>query len=151
MLGLPGSGKTTFSKQLEAETELPRFSLDEEYFARVGNTGQEERDFTVEKQVGEEIKARVAGVLASGQSVILDFCPWSKNERDEYREFIDSHGAECHIYFFDVPKNELLRRLKERNNQADQGIQYMTPAMLEDFYARFEPPKGEEVEVVKTN
>ena len=35
MLGLPGSGKTTFSKKLQTELELERFSVDEEY-SRLG-------------------------------------------------------------------------------------------------------------------
>jgi adenylate kinase family enzyme len=29
VFGLPGSGKTTFAKQLTAETEMPHFNADE--------------------------------------------------------------------------------------------------------------------------
>lgn len=103
-----------------------------------------------EKQVGEAIKQKMLGQFASGKSVILDFCPWNCEERTAYREFIESNGATCHIYYFDVPKDELLARLDLRNQENDTAIQFMTPQMLEDFYKRFEAPKNEDVEVIKS-
>jgi adenylate kinase family enzyme len=149
MLGPPGSGKTTFSKQLAKKLSTPRYSLDEEYFELVRNTEQKYRDFDIEKQVGEEIKTKLLGHINSGNSVVLDFCPWKYEERIQYKEFIESNGANCHIYYFDVPENELLNRLTERNQQNDPSAQFMTPEMLVDFSKRFDLPKNEDVEIIK--
>jgi len=149
MLGLPGSGKTTYSKNLQKKLGLPRFSIDEEYFQLVGNKQQEHRDFEIEKMISEQIKKKIIKLLAKSNSVILDFCPWTKLERKHYKQFLEEHGAKCQIIYFDVPKEELLRRLENRNKEANQKHQYMTPAMLNDFYERFESPDNEEIEVIK--
>lgn len=53
MLGLTGSGKTAFSKNLVESKGLDRFSIDEQYFARAGNTQQKQRDEAIEKEVSD--------------------------------------------------------------------------------------------------
>jgi predicted kinase len=150
MLGLPGSGKTTFSKKLADDLGLSRFSLDEEYFGLVGNTQQVQRDFEVEADVSRRIQDRVKELLVDSQSVVLDFCPWKFAVRQEYYDFITTHGGRCKVYYFDVPKPELLRRLTLRNESTDATNQFMTPQMLEDFITdRFDVPKPDEhVEVI---
>jgi len=144
MLGLPGSGKTTLSLKLSEELSLPRFSLDEEYFRVVPNTQQSERDFTMEAHIEEKIKEKVATLLASGSSVVLDFCPWRSSRRREYYTFITSHGGIPQVYYLPVERAELMRRLEQRNLRRDERYQWMSPEMLGDFYERFDPPVAEE-------
>jgi hypothetical protein len=148
MLGLPGSGKTTYSKKLQEDLGIQRFSIDVEYFDMVGNNQNEHRDFVIEKQISLGIKKKVSEILKSGQSVILDYCPWTKSERDKYRKFIEECGAECRIIYFDVPEEELLKRHRNRNKLNSNDYQYMTPEMLKDFYIRFEPPHDEKIEII---
>jgi predicted kinase len=148
MLGLPGSGKTTKSKKIAEAEGLERFSLDEEYFARVGNEQQEHRDFEIEREVGEEIKNKVASKLLLGESMVLDFCPWRKKERDGYLLWLRQHGGEPRIYYFNVPIQQLIRRLQARNKENSADYQYMTPEMLEDFNKRFDPPLPGEATVI---
>lgn len=149
MLGLPGSGKTTYSKNLAKKLDLPRLSLDEEYFAMVGSMQREYWDVEIVRQVSEKIKHEALDILKKGQSVIIDYCPWTRQERDEYNKSIEANGAECHIFYFDVPKNELLRRLDKRNKLRSPENQYITPEMLDDYSDMFDPPKNEKVEIVK--
>src|SRR5579884_2780419 len=93
MLGLPGSGKTVYSKHLAKQLNAPRLSLDERYFARVGNTGQEHRDLEIEAEILEGIKGEMSSGIADGRSIVLDFGPWKRVERQEWVRLIESYGA----------------------------------------------------------
>jgi predicted kinase len=149
LLGLPGSGKTTYSLELQKKTGYRRFSLDEEYFEAVVNEQKEFRDFEIEKQVGEGIRKKVAELIKNGESVILDFCPWQKDKREEYKKFIEDQGGTCKLVFFDVSLDELKRRAVKRNALQDMNLQYVTSSMLDDFVKKFDPPQGEGEEVIR--
>lgn len=151
MLGLPGSGKTTRSLELSQRLSLPRFSLDEAYFSVVPNNQQSERDFAIEAEVEEDIKGQVATLLKGGTSVVLDFCPWRKERRLLYYTFIESQGGMPRVHYLPVEREELLRRLDERNTLRDERYQYMSPEMLDDFYLRFDPPTTDEAEYIVTD
>lgn len=144
MLGLPGSGKTTLSLKLSEDLSLPRFSLDEEYYLVVPNTQQSERDFAIEAQVETKIKDQVAALVRQGASVVLDFCPWGILRRREFYSFITSHGGIPQVHYLPVEREELMRRLQQRNTLRDERYQYMTAEMLGDFYRNFEPPVADE-------
>lgn len=144
MLGLPGSGKTTLSVKLSEQLDLPRFSLDEEYFSVVPNNQQSERDFSVEAQVEKGIKDRVSVLLANSTSVVLDFCPWLVAQRRSYYSFISSHGGIPQVHYLPVERDELIRRLEIRNSLKDERYQYMSAEMLDEFYMRFDAPAEEE-------
>ncbi len=148
MLGLPGFGKTTFSKNLQAQLTLKRFAIDEEYSKLGGNLTSYQWDKKVAKKAGAQIRAQTKYLVANGESVILDLCPWVKESREKYRRFIDSIGATCHIYYFEVNKDELLRRLAARNISKEEAY-VVSPKMLEEFIEEFDKPIGEEVELIK--
>jgi predicted kinase len=147
MLGVPGSGKTTFSKQLQAQLDLPRFSVDEEYSKLGGDLRDHRWNKELAEQAGQYIRQRTKEYVAEGQSVILDLCPWVRVRRDEYRKYIDSIGASCHIYYFEVDKEELLRRLDKRN-KSGEGYHIVSPDMLDAFIEEFDEPMNEDVELV---
>lgn len=149
LCGLPLSGKTTYSLKLQKDTGYKRFSLDEEYFKVVGNTQQKERDFELEEKIEAELKERIAPLIKNGESIILDYCPWKKDKRAEYREFIDECGGEMKLIYFDVPLSELKRRAEGRNSLKDTNHQFITSQMLEDFVERFDVPNGEGEKIVK--
>jgi predicted kinase len=150
MLGLPGSGKTTFSKELAQTMQLPRFSLDEEYARLGGDLTSHHWNMEIEATANEHIKTRIKELIQENKSAILDFCPWRREERIAYRQFIESYGAISHVYYFDVPLDELGRRLAARNNNSLSDTHIVTPDMLEAFTLRFDPPMNETFERVDT-
>lgn len=149
LCGLTGSGKSTYSKKLEAEQHIPRFSLDETYFALMGNKHPKHYDYAMEKQAEEQIIAEMKQLLASGQSLILDHGFWKKENRDKYRRLIEESGGTPKLIYFKVPKQELLHRLAERNKTAPIDTHIISPEMLDAFYERFEEPSGEGEKVIE--
>lgn len=147
MLGVPGSGKTTFSKQLQSQLGLPRFSLDEEYSKLGGDHTNHRWDVELAARARKDIWRQTEALVAGGQSVILDLCPWIKEKRDECRRFVHSIGANCHIYYFEVDKEELLRRLDKRN-KSGEDYHIVTPEMLDAFLTEFDTPLDEDVELI---
>lgn len=147
MLGLPGSGKTTFSKSLQGELKLKRLAIDEEYSKLGGNLKDPHWNKKIAEEAGTLIKQQTKDLVSNGESVILDLCPWVKDKRSEYRRYIESIGARCHIYYFKVDKSELLKRLAIRN---DSGLDFyvISPEMLNDFIEEFDEPLNEEVEEI---
>lgn len=148
MLGLPGSGKTTFSRKLQQDLDIPRLSLDEEYSKIGGDLASPKWDMNIEAEADEKIKHQVKEIIERGESVILDFCPWKKEDRHKYREYIQYIGAVDHVYYFDVPNDELRRRLEVRNGISSNDAHIVTADMLEAFTTRFDPPYGEDFELV---
>lgn len=146
--GLPLSGKTTFSLDLQKKTGYKRLSLDEEYFKVVGNDQQEQRDFTLEKQIEESLMKRIAPLIKNGESLILDYCPWQKVRRKKYKKFIENHGGTLKLIYINVPLSELKQRAKKRNDLKSQNFQFVSPSMLDDFVLRFEIPQNEGEEVI---
>ncbi|MFD4609059.1 hypothetical protein ACFWOT_13305 [Streptomyces sp. NPDC058440] len=48
-----------------------------------------------------------------------------------------------------MSREELLRRLEERNRREDANALAVTESALDDFYARFEPPRDEGEEIIE--
>ena len=147
MLGLPGSGKTTYSKQLQRNLKILRLSIDEEYSKLGGSLSDSSWDENLATEAGQMIKKKTAVQVSSNRSVILDLCPWKKDKREEYREYIESLDALCHIFYFEVEKTELLRRLKIRNSSGEDSY-IISPEMLNDFLNEFDIPSKSEVKKI---
>ena len=152
LVGLTGSGKTTYARRLEAEGVL-RLSVDEEVFARNGRYGVDypEHEYPErERPVVRELRERLAEAVRAGRSVVLDYGLWRRAERDSYKKLVEDAGGGWRLIYLEVDRAELLRRLGERNLRADANALKVTPEALDEFYARFDEPRGEGEEVVFT-
>lgn len=137
--GLPGSGKTTAARERERETGAIRFSTDE-WMADLGV------DFF--DPVRDRIQARLdrlwRELLERGQSVILEDGTWTRHERDEIRRFAARVGAVTELNCFDLPIEELWRRLEARNARLSHGEVPITRELLDASVLRFERPDAVE-------
>ena len=150
LIGLTGSGKTTYARRLEAEGVL-RLSVDEEVFARNGRYGVDypEHEYPErERPVVQEVRERLAEAVLAGRSVVLDYGLWRRTERDSYKKLVEDVGGRWRLIYLKVDRAELLRRLDARNRRDDANALKVTPEALESFYARFEEPFDEREEVV---
>ena len=138
LCGLPGSGKTTYAKELEKNGAI-RLTLDEEVFHRYGRhfaSGYAEKEADtktyLEQCLDEHIKA--------GVSVVLDWGFWKRAERERIKELVQRAGAEPKLVYFKQPTDKLQSRIRGRDMATNHDID---DEMMKAFATQFEAPEGE--------
>ena len=134
--GLPGSGKTTLAKRLEHELPALRLTPDE-WMTRIVGDGYDEEKRAVVEAVQWDIAARV---LSLGIDVILEFGFWSRSERDDFRSLASALGSDTKLHFLDVPRDELLKRLAQRNAELPPATFHVDAAQLDLWLNSLPPP-----------
>lgn len=138
--GLPGSGKTTLARERARETGAIRFSTDE-WMADLGVDYFDPLRDNLQHRLDELWKE----LLEHGQSVILEDGTWKREERDEIRRIANVLGATTEMHSFDIPFDELWRRLELRNAAAIYGAAPIFKDVLEESRRRLENPDAAEL------
>jgi predicted kinase len=144
MVGLPGSGKTTRGREIEAECAALRLSPDEWILALYGgDLDRTERDVVRDKV--EALQWQVAQrALALGCNVVLEWGFWSRAERARYCAEAEAIGATARVIFLDLPVDELWSRISRRE-ESQSGTLAISREELELWVTRFEPPTEDEL------
>lgn len=140
LCGLPGSGKTTIARQRERETGAFRFSTDE-WMADLGVDFFDPMRVNLQRRLDNLWKQ----LLEHRQSVILEDGTWKREERDEIRRIAVVLGATTEIHYFDIPFEELWRRLQARNSAAPYGAAPITSEVLHECRRRLDIPDASEL------
>ncbi|MBP9691462.1 ATP-binding protein [Candidatus Woesebacteria bacterium] len=129
--GLPGSGKTTLAKKIEAEKGAIRMCPDEwiksiwkESAETTGNAFRgniEELQWIIGKQI-----------LKSGIDVIIEWGTWWKDERDRLKNEAKALGSDVKMYYLNADKEVLKARIKERNKNLGQNEFLMPDESLDE-------------------
>lgn len=145
MVGLPCSGKTTRAKELENELSALRLTPDEWHVSLFGHDihdpDHDKRHNIIEERLWE-IAIRA---LSLGTNIILDFGFWSKEEREYFRWQAKKIGARSEIIFMDVEKEELMRRVRVRNENLTDSIHYVPEDMMMSWIGLFQKPDVNEL------
>ncbi len=140
MVGLPCSGKSTWAKAIEERTGALRLTPDE-WHLRLFGQDADHPDHDRRHQVVEALMWETAeAVLRRGDDVILDFGFWTRSEREEIAARAARLGAGTRIHYADVPLEELLRRLRTRNEAPGTTAFIISEASLRSWLNLFEPP-----------
>lgn len=134
--GLPGSGKTTYSKQLEEELRAVRFCPDEWMDALSINLWDETTRARIEAlqwQLGQQL-------LASCLTIIIEWGTWGRSERDALRLRAREVGAAVELHYLPASVDMLLERIQRR------GLEYppITRDQLVNWAGIFQAPTPEE-------
>jgi predicted kinase len=151
LVGLTGSGKTTYAQRVLEPAAAVRLSVDEEVFARHGRYGVDYPEFEYfdrEAPVVVWARERLVELVREGRDVVVDHRLWRRADREDWKKLVESAGGRWRLLFFPVPREELLRRLGERNRQGHANALLVTESALDDFYARFDEPSGEGEQVI---
>jgi|JI10StandDraft_1071094.scaffolds.fasta_scaffold17325_3 predicted kinase len=119
--GYIGSGKTTFARQLEADTGARRFTHDEWMVKRYGVNPPADRFEQYYDEVSADIWQAALERLAQGQDVILDFGFWKRSSRDDARARLSSYDVKFYVVVCDL--ETAWSRVQERNHNL--GSEYL--------------------------
>ncbi|MGN5635088.1 AAA family ATPase [Streptomyces sp. AC154] len=150
LAGITGSGKTTVARAL-ADHGYTRLSVDEEVHRLHGRYGVDYAEHTYferERPVVSAIRQRFVKELEAGGDVVLDHGLWRRAERDDWQRAARGAGGLPVVVYLPADREELLRRLAERNQREDANALAVTPEALDDFFARFDPPADDEEVIV---
>ena len=146
MVGLPCSGKTTLALTLEREHSALRLTVDE-WHLRLFGQDAEDPEHNARHSLIESLLWEVASrALVLGTNVILDFGFWAREEREGYRSRAKQLGASSEVHFLDVPDDELLRRLAQRNTQPSKFSFRIPEEMMIPWIAFFQKPTPDELQ-----
>jgi predicted kinase len=108
LMGLPGAGKISLARRLEAERPALLLSPDVWMARTVGDGYDAARRREVQLDLAEHM-------LQLGCDVILEFGFFRRVERDDAGARAHAAGGVARLIFLDPPFAELLRRVEARN------------------------------------
>ena len=155
--GVPGSGKTTLAKRLEVEQRAVRLTGDEWLHDLYPNEAGDA--FSAQRPLAERLQwsrayrpsverlqwALALRTLALGMNVVLDWGLWAREERDHYRTEAQGRGVRVVLCVLDPSREELVRRLKDRNAALPTGTFRIDEALLDHSMEQFERPTEAEL------
>ena len=143
LCGLPGSGKTTCAKRIEADRPALRLSEDELVSGVYGESAvHDDRVRERIKEVQWDIAARA---LRLGVEVVLDWGFWGRSEREDFRTRAAEVGATVELVYLNVQRDELWRRIQARNDALPDDSFYVDETMFDACCQMFQPPTADEL------
>lgn len=146
MCGIAGSGKTTFSQNLEKDGFV-RLSIDEEVWSMNGRYGidypaEKYREYLDEAHI--RLRNKLVKLIQDNKQVVVDSSFWQRSERDEFKQLVEKSGGKWRLIYLKVHPDELRKRLKIRSQRFDANAAFtITEEMLTTFLNGFEEPRNE--------
>jgi len=141
MVGLPGAGKTTRARELAAVYGALRLTPDHWMIPLFGDSMAGGRRFVLE---GRLISVALQA-LRLGNSVVLDYGLWGRDERWALRWLARSAGAACQVVYLPVDKNVQLSRIAHRQAMAPHQTFPMSEADVDRWREQFQVPDAAEL------
>ena len=141
-VGLPGTGKTTEARRIEAEEQALRLTKDEGVKALYGLANPPSASDVIEGRL-IEIGLRA---LELGINVVIDFGLWGRDERSALRQAAADLGAAVEMRYFDLPPAEQRRRLDRRQDEEPHTTWHMSDEELAEWAAIISVPTPGELD-----
>ena len=141
-VGLPGTGKTTEARRIEAEQNALRLTKDEWVKALYGPANPPSATDVIEGRL-IDIGLRA---LQLGVDVVLDFGIWARDERTALRQAAVDCGAAVELHYLALPPAEQRRRLDRRHAEEPHTTWHMSDEELAGWAAAISVPTPGELD-----
>lgn len=118
MVGISGSGKSTYSNKLKTDFSAELVETDAIRVELIGDA----QDQTQNGRVFSVAKDRVAKYLAEGKNVIIDATSLSIKDRKDWVDIGKANSALINAYFVDTPVNVAKQRNSSRLRQVPEWV-----------------------------
>jgi len=136
-VGLPGSGKSTYTKNFIKGKDIEYLSSDELRAV----FGKSEEDQTVTPLVFGHIKRKVDEFLKDGKNVLVDATSVNRKERADYINTAKKYGAKVVALLFKMDRQGLIDRNKKRG---EQGGRVVPDWVIDKMLTKYEEPSTSE-------
>jgi len=138
MIGIQGSGKSTYSNIITKNENIPIMSSD--------GLRNELPDLP-EKEVFPTLYNRCSELIKNGSGLIFDATNITRGARVHFIDELKNHGVNMAnvnlIGYYFIPNRELsIERVKRRNEMPNE--RYLPLEVIDDFINRFEAPTIDE-------
>jgi predicted kinase len=144
LCGLPGAGKTTLAKKLEADRPAIRLCPDDWIIGILEDINNVPERDRLRNPVEQLLWGHAQRLLEFGNDVIMENGFWSRSERDIYRASAKGMGVQVELHFLDVSFETLWTRVEKRNTEPNEFN--LIKQELADDYKSFEVPTDEEMQ-----
>jgi len=142
--GLPGSGKTTLARQIEASRPALRLCPDE-WISRILADPNDQAELDRLRDPVEQIQWDMGRrALVLGVDVVLEFGFWSREERAQFRSQAEALGARVELLYLEASRDELWARLQKRNANLPPDSFQVSEDQLDLWLSWFEAPLPDE-------
>jgi predicted kinase len=135
--GLPGSGKTTLAKRLEAELQAVRFCPDE-WMQRLAISLYDEG---LRGKIEAAQWRLVQELLRRGLCAVIEWGTWARSERDMLRLGAMALGSEVELRYLSAPGKVLFERIERRGMEQPP----VTREQVDAWESSFQAPGSEEL------
>jgi predicted kinase len=133
MVGLPGSGKSTYAKEFIKDQQVEYLSSD----SLRAVFGKNESDQSVTPKVFGHIKTKVDEYLRDNKNVLVDATSVNRKERSDYINTAKKYNSKVVVVVFKMDRNGLIARNKKRG---DEGGRVVPDWVIDKMLNKFEEP-----------
>jgi len=144
--GLPGSGKTTFSRKFAKDKKFVHLNshIIRKQLKLERAKGPERRLFT-------EMNKQALAFLKKGKSVIYDSTGATEDFRNSLKNLAQRHKTNFLILWFKATLGESKQSVKKRNNSLDKFSGFVDEATIKEVKKIFENPRKNQETVILNN
>ncbi len=148
--GKIGCGKTYYANQLKEKEQAVILSTDEVTYDLTNNKQGEDYD-EFARRVNLYLRKKALEIVNAGCTVILDWGFWTKENRNEIKEYAKEHKILLEMHYIDIDDKTWYENIEERNSKVLAGNGgssfYVDEGLLKKVSSLFEIPEKEEIDV----
>ena len=133
MVGLPGSGKTTYAKDFIKDQQVEYLSSD----SLRAVFGKDESDQSCTSRVFSHIKTKVDEYLRDNKNVLVDATSVNRKERSDYINTAKKYGSKVVAVVFKMDRNGLIARNIQRGKEGGREVPTF---VIDKMLAKYEEP-----------